>query len=199
MKGNFSALLLPLIAIISCLPQDGRALTLRSSRTETEEFLEELHRPAREDLLKSALSDFDVQAEFKRLGFTNLDGSSTAAAEEALFRAVEAGGDAPTQSALGTMFEEGISVKRNLTRAFALHSAAAADGDVAGLYNLAMMHLSGTGCERDAEAAARLLLLRDFDPKLLNFFCMCLYGRAPHDARLRDWLLDTSQALIDPS
>ncbi len=44
-----------------------------------------------------------------------------------------------------------------------------------------------------AEAGALLLLL-DFDQKVLNFFCMCLYGREPHDSRLRDWLLDNSQA-----
>ena len=38
---------------------------------------------------------------------------------------MEANGDAAVQCALGTMFEEGINVKRNITRALALYSAAA--------------------------------------------------------------------------
>ena len=49
------------------------------------------------------------------------------------------------------------------------------------------------------EAAGRLLLQRDFDPKLLNFFCMCLYGRSPQDERLRTFLLDESQVRLAQS
>ena len=49
------------------------------------------------------------------------------------------------------------------------------------------------------EAAGRLLLQRDFDPKLLNFLCMCLHGRSPQDERLRTFLLDESQVRLAQS
>ena len=43
------------------------------------------------------------------------------------------------------------------------------------------------------EAAGLLLLQRGFDPKLLDFFCMCRYGRSPKDEKLRTFLLDETQ------
>ncbi len=42
-----------------------------------------------------------------------------------LFRATEKGDDSAAKCALGTMFEEGIGVKRNVSRALALFRSAA--------------------------------------------------------------------------
>ena len=94
------------------------------------------------------------------LGLAWLDGSvvSDPDPREAagwLRRAARAGLPA-AQCALGSLYREGIGIRKNRVKAFSLYEAAAGQGDVRALYLLGRCCEEGIGCEPDERRAMRL-------------------------------------------
>lgn len=72
-----------------------------------------------------------------------------------------AGKIAAAKSHLGSCYEEGAGVEKDVTKAVALYRAAADEGDVFGTFRLAQCYAQGAGVGQDANRALEMLLSID--------------------------------------
>lgn len=106
-------------------------------------------------LMALLLSTFHVHATEPDPG--NDDASAYAKTLRQLLPAAEAG-DASSQYILGTMYEEGLGVNQDFSRALLWLSKAADHGLAEAKIRLAAMHAMGRGTEPDQDLAASILL-----------------------------------------
>lgn len=76
-----------------------------------------------------------------------------------IFDALAQGGDAQAQFMMGTIYEQGLGVPKDLAAAARWYRKSAEAGNASAQYNLGIFHQFGKGVEKDPAEAARLLRL----------------------------------------
>ncbi|MGH6621126.1 MAG: tetratricopeptide repeat protein [Alphaproteobacteria bacterium] len=76
-----------------------------------------------------------------------------------IFDALANGGDAQAQFMMGTIYEQGLGVPKDLAAAARWYRKAAEAGNASAQYNLGIFHQFGKGVAKDPVEAARLLRL----------------------------------------
>ncbi|MBP9086109.1 MAG: sel1 repeat family protein [Kofleriaceae bacterium] len=84
------------------------------------------------------------------------ESEAAAQARDATYQQACKGGDMVSCTNLGVLYEQGIGVPKDATKAAALFEQACKGGDMVGCANLGILHADGTGVPKDATKAAAL-------------------------------------------